>query len=196
MNVNVGRVYQVVLVLGFFAGSGMPQASHQSTITVRVGKAGLFSGFGHTHTITAPVDRIAVDSKSKTATITVLAKDMKVVDTEVSDKDRAEIQATMLGPKVLDVQKFPEIRFTSTRIGETAPQRFRVFGMLQLHGVTKRLEFPVSGTPEHYAGKAMLKQTDFGIQPVSAAGGAVKVKDEVEIDFDIYPGPPAQAGPR
>ena len=196
MNVNVRRLYPLVFVIGLFAGSGLAQANHQSTITVHVGKAGLFSGFGHTHTISAPVAHVVVDSKSKTAAITVLAKDMKVIDKEVSDKDRAEIQATMLGPKVLDAQRFPEIRFTSTRVGETVPQRFRVIGMLQLHGVTKRLEFPVSGTPEHYSGKAMLKQTDFGIQPVSVAGGAVKVKDEVEIDFDIYPVAAAQAGQR
>lgn len=193
---NVRRVYQLILLLGFFTGIGIAQAPHPSTITVHVGKAGLFSGFGHTHTISAPVASMAMDSKSKTATITVLAKDMKVIDTEVSDRDRAEIQATMLGPKVLDVQRFPEIRFTSTRIEETAPGHYRVLGKLELHGVSKELDFPVAGTPQRYSGKTRFKQTDFGIQPVSAAGGAVKVKDEVEIDFDIYPGPPAQAGPR
>ena len=30
-----------------------------------------------------------------------------------------------------------------------------------------------------------LKQTDYGITPISVAGGAVKVKDELNIDFDI-----------
>lgn len=166
-------------------------APRRSTITIHVGKSGLFSGFGHNHTISAPIATATIDPQSKTAAITVLTKEMKVVDPEVSAKDRAEIQATMLGPKVLDAQRFPEIRFISTRIGQTAPQRFRVIGNLQLHGVTRRLEFPVSGTPERYTGKTTLKQTDFGIQPVSVAGGTVKVKDEVEIEFDIYPGQPA-----
>lgn len=163
-------------------------APHTSTITIHVGKSGLFSGFGHNHTISAPIATAAIDPQSKTGAITVLTKEMKVVDPDISEKDRNEIQTTMLGPKVLDAQKFPEIRFTSTRIGQTAPRRFRVIGNLQLHGVTRRLEFPVSGTPEHYTGKATLKQTDFGIQPVSVAGGTVKVKDEVEIEFDVYPG--------
>jgi hypothetical protein len=31
-----------------------------------------------------------------------------------------------------------------------------------------------------------LKQTDFGIQPVSVAGGTIKVKDELEIEFTIF----------
>ncbi len=42
------------------------------------------------------------------------ARKMRVMDKDVSDKDRAEIQETMLGPKVLDTAQFPEIRFHST----------------------------------------------------------------------------------
>jgi hypothetical protein len=30
-----------------------------------------------------------------------------------------------------------------------------------------------------------LKQTDFGITPISIGGGTVKVKNELRIDFDI-----------
>jgi hypothetical protein len=33
----------------------------------------------------------------------------------------------------------------------------------------------------------VLKQRDFGITPVSIAGGTVKVKNELTIDFDIRP---------
>jgi hypothetical protein len=36
-----------------------------------------------------------------------------------------------------------------------------------------------------YVGTATIKQKDFGIQPVSAGGGTVKVKDELTIDFSI-----------
>ena len=39
-----------------------------------------------------------------------------------------------------------------------------------------------------YVGAAIFRQTQFGIRPVSVAGGAVKVKDEVKIDFAIVPG--------
>jgi hypothetical protein len=34
-------------------------------------------------------------------------------------------------------------------------------------------------------GNAVVKQSDFGIKPVKVAGGTVKVKDEVRIEFDI-----------
>ena len=108
------------------------------------------------------------------------------MDTDASQKDRADIQATMLGPKVLDAQRYPEIRFTSSHIEQTAPGRFLVTGKLELHGVARQLQFPVSAASGHYTGKTKLKQTDFGIQPVAVAGGTVKVKDEVEVEFDVY----------
>ena len=41
----------------------------------------------------------------------------------------------------------------------------------------------------HYVGNARLKQTDFGIKPIKVGGGAVRVKDEVRIEFDIQLAP-------
>jgi hypothetical protein len=32
----------------------------------------------------------------------------------------------------------------------------------------------------------VVRQTDFGIQPVTAAGGAIKVKNEVRVEFEIF----------
>jgi len=120
----------------------------------------------------------------------VAAKQMRVVDTDVSEKDRAEIQATMLGPSVLNSDKFPEIRFRSSHVEEIGAKeghRFRVKGNLALHGATRELIFDVDKNLEgQYHGKTKLKQTDFGIQPVSVAGGTVKVKDELEVEFSIF----------
>ena len=188
----VQRLVYCLMFLATFAASaprGVPAqtAPRNSTITIHVGKSGLFSGFGHNHTVSAPIARAEVDQKSKTASITVLTREMKVLDPDASEKDRQEIQATMLGPKVLDSQKYPEIRFISTHIDQTSAGEFKVTGNLELHGITKQLEFPVTGTPEHYTGKTKLKQTDFGIQPVSVGGGTVKVKDEIELEFNVYP---------
>jgi hypothetical protein len=36
-----------------------------------------------------------------------------------------------------------------------------------------------------YRGTVVLKQRDFGITPISIAGGTVKVKDELKVEFDI-----------
>ena len=161
------------------------QARTGSVITIHVHKSGLLSGFGHNHTVTAPVTRGKIDPQGLAVQIVVLAQEMKVVDPEVSDKDRAQIQTDMLGPKVLDAAKFPEIRFVSTRIEPMSAARYHVNGKLDLHGVSRDVAFEVTGGTERYRGRTKLKQTDFGIQPVAVAGGTIKVKDEIEIEFDI-----------
>jgi polyisoprenoid-binding protein YceI len=56
---------------------------------------------------------------------------------------------------------------------------------LTLHGQTRSITLHVSSTGTHYHGTTTLKQTDFGITPISIAGGTMKVKDELAIDFDV-----------
>jgi hypothetical protein len=168
------------------AQNAPPAKSQQSGVTIHVFKSGLFSGFAHNHVVLAPIGGASVHPDELKVEVSFTTKDMQVVDPGVSDKDRAEIQSTMLGPKVLDANKYPEIRFKSSRIEQTAPQHYRVTGMLELHGTQKELSFEVTGTPDHYHGTTKLKQSDFGIQPISLFGGSVKVKDELELEMDIY----------
>jgi hypothetical protein len=40
-----------------------------------------------------------------------------------------------------------------------------------------------------YIGRMTLRQSDFGIKPITAAGGTVRVKNELEIDFHIVANP-------
>ena len=163
-----------------------PVKAGESAVTIHVFKSGLFSGFAHNHLVIAPIGAASIHPEDLKAEVSFAVKEMKVIDPEVSDKDRAEIQSTMLGPKVLDAGKYPEIRFKSSRIEQTSAEHYRVSGTLELHGATRQLGFEVAGTPEHYHGATKLKQSDFGIKPISLFGGSVKVKDELELEFDLY----------
>ncbi len=158
----------------------------RSAITIHAYKSGLFSGFAHNHTVTAPVVHGTIDTKKMSVEISVSTKEMKVVDPEASASTKAEIQADMLGPKVLDATQYPEIHFQSSRVEQTSPAHYRVTGTLSLHGKTKELSFEVTGGPDRYQGKLKLNQTDFGIKPISVGGGTVKVKDQLDLDLDIY----------
>jgi polyisoprenoid-binding protein YceI len=157
----------------------------KSSITVRVFKAGVFSAFGHEHEISAPMQQGSFKENPGSVELTVDARRMRVMDKGISEKDRAEIQQTMLGPKVLDSEKFPEIRFRSTGIERFGEGKWIVLGDLTIHGETRPVKVRVEGANGHYRGTAELKQKDFGITPITVGGGAVKVKNELRIEFDI-----------
>jgi hypothetical protein len=179
--------FLLLAVLAGFIHSGDGQMpGRNSAITVHVFKSGLFPAFGHNHTVVAPVAKSSLDPARLTAEINVRAKDLKVTDPGESESTRMEIQNTMLGPKVLDAEKYQDISFKSSRIERTSAQHSRVTGSLALHGRSREMSFDVVWNADHYHGSAKLKQTDFGIQPVTIGGGAIKVKDEIEVEFDIY----------
>ena len=158
---------------------------HASSLTVHVSKAGVFSALGHDHEITAPITCGSVDAKARQVELEVHAAELKVRDAGISEKDRAEIQHTMLGPEVLDVQRYPTIAFRGTSVESTGSGAWTVRGNLALHGQTRPVVVEVRENGGHYAGSSQFKQTEFGITPVKAGGGAVRVKDEIRISFDI-----------
>jgi polyisoprenoid-binding protein YceI len=163
--------------------------TQKSVMTVRVFKSGMFSAFGHDHEISAPIRDGKFSEGDRSVDLTVDARQMRVMDKDVSDKDRAEIQENMLGPKVLDTGQFPEIRFHSTAVQPAGDGRWTVSGDLTVHGKTRPVKLEVKLQNGHYQGSAQLKQRDFGIEPISVGGGAVKVKDELRVEFDIVAKP-------
>jgi polyisoprenoid-binding protein YceI len=181
-----------LLVLGAGSIAAAPTTREmdvaRSTLTVRVFKSGLFSAFGHNHEIRAPIARGSFDESadSPSVDLQVDARQLQAVDPELSAKDRAEVQQTMLGPSVLDSAKFPEIRFRSLSIEKAGEGKWRVHGDLTVHGQTRPVLAEVSGEAGHYRGSAAVRQTEFGIKPVSVGGGSIKVKDEVRVEFEIF----------
>jgi polyisoprenoid-binding protein YceI len=169
------------------AASGQPHAidSSKSVMTVRVYKAGVLSALGHDHEIGAPIRSGEVDVAASRVDLRVDAGALRVRDPKTSEKDRSEIQTTMLGAEVLDVQAHPEILFKSTGAEPRGQNSWTVRGDLSLHGQTRPVAVEVTERDGHFVGHALLKQTDFAIKPVRVAGGTVKVKDEIRIEFDI-----------
>jgi polyisoprenoid-binding protein YceI len=157
-----------------------------SVMTIRVFKSGLFSGFAHNHQIEARgLEGQVMTTEKQQVTLRIDARKIKVLDPDVSADDRADVQQTMEGPKVLDITRFPEIRFQSTSVNQKGPSQWEVSGNLSLHGQTRPVTVQVTGNGSRYSGQTTVRQRDFGIQPISLFGGTVKVKDEVKIEFSI-----------
>ena len=83
------------------AAIAQPRAidTEKSAMVVRVYKAGVFSVLGHDHEIAAPIAGGSVDIAARQVDLQTKASALKVRDPHVSDKDVAEMQTTMLGPK-------------------------------------------------------------------------------------------------
>jgi hypothetical protein len=159
---------------------------NHSTLKVRVFKSGLFSPFAHDHEIEAPISEGVADlSATPGVTLRVDAQKLRVLDPGTSATDRGQIQKTMESPTVLDSERFPQISFRSTSVERLGNDHWKVHGDLALHGQMSPVVVDVALKDAHYLGSAVIKQRDFGITPISLAGGTVKVKDEVRIEFDI-----------
>ena len=167
----------------------------RSTITIHVGKSGLLSAAAHDHTINAPISSGTISSgsilESGTPHIEFRVETAKMTvkpDPKIDAKDQATIQ-THMEEMTLETKKFPEITFRSSRVQKLADGQWKVDGDLSLHGVTKAVSLTVKQTGESWTTHTVLKQTDFGINPISIGGGMIKVKNEVEIDFQIFAHP-------
>lgn len=159
-----------------------------STLKIHVGKAGLFSAAGHDHWVTAPFAGGSFDdSDLPQIAFTVDARKLTLVeDNKLNAAQQAEIQHTMHA-KVLESESYPLISFHSTKIEKTGVDHWLVTGELMLHGQSRPILAEVHGTEGAYAGRSTIKQTDFGINPVSVGGGIVKVKNELDIQFVVVP---------
>jgi polyisoprenoid-binding protein YceI len=179
----------LVAAAGLMAAQDTGIDVQRSTITIHVGKAGLLSAAGHDHTISAPISSGAIrESPAPRVEFTVETARMAVKpDPKVDAKTQATIQKDM-EEMTLETGKFPQITFRSSRIDKLPEGQWKVEGDLSLHGVTKPVSLTVKRSGDSYTAHTVLKQTDFGIKPISVAGGTIKVKNEVEIDFQIFPG--------
>jgi polyisoprenoid-binding protein YceI len=169
-----------------------------SSLFIHVGKTGIGSFAGHEHEVVAlfPRGEVAADFDDLSRSsldVVVDASALTVLAKGEPEGDAPKVEQVMKGPEVLDVTRFPTIRFRSRRVTgkDLSPGSYEVTvaGDLSLHGETRPVAVPLHVTLAGEAltgtGKFVVKQTDFGIEPVSAAGGLVKVEDEVTISLRI-----------
>jgi len=182
--------------------SGEPAGVHyridsgHSRFTVHAFAAGLLSFAAHNHNIA--IRDFSGDAEVTYGSVEPASLNMRVrsaslaVTDKVSDSDREKIETTMRND-VLETSRYPEIVFQSTGVHATrldeGKYQVKIPGNLTLHGATRsvtinaRLDFGANEL--HAVGEFPIKQSEFGIKPVSVAGGTIKVKDEVKLSFDI-----------
>jgi polyisoprenoid-binding protein YceI len=98
----------------------------------------------------------------------------------LTDRDRREIEKTArqtLGAATAS--------FTSARV-IPAPGGGAIEGSLTLNGKSQPARLQVlAPAPGKYRGSVTVRQTDFGITPYSGFFGALKLRDEVTVEFEV-----------
>jgi hypothetical protein len=99
----------------------------------------------------------------------------------LSDRDRGEIRKTMSG-----IIGTGMASFTSSRIVRVGSTGGAIEGTFTLNGRSEPVRLQVSEpVPGRYRGTAQVIQSAFGIKPYVGFFGALKLKDEVGVEFEV-----------
>lgn len=164
--------------------------------TAQTHASGLLSALGHSPTFVVARYHGSVrfqgdDVGGMELDLTIDADSLSLADA-ARPADRQEIERRMR-VDVLETSRFAEIVYRASCIAasETDASRFqvRVEGPLSLHGVEVRhpidLELSIAKDGVRLRGESRVRLTDHGIRPVTALAGAIRLKDEVHVAFDV-----------
>jgi polyisoprenoid-binding protein YceI len=137
---------------------------------------------------------IKFDPSRPEASSVTFSIDAASLDTNVPDRD-----AHLKSPDFFDIEKYPAITFTSDRVTSTGEGVLVVAGTLALHGVSKRIEVPVTylGTlrdpwgndKASFEATATLNRKDFGMAwNKMLDNGGIFLGDEVTITISVEAG--------
>lgn len=102
--------------------------------------------------------------------------------------DKEGTRKNMLGAEVLDAERYPRIEVKSAKVAGSL-QAPEVTARITIKAVSREVAVPVSveleGNRLDARGEFEILQTDFGIQPFSAALGALEVKDRLQVRFKL-----------
>jgi len=162
----------------------------EGTLSVRTGRTGAAAKAGHDLLLhvtdwEATIEA-AADPTQTTVALTADPASLRVREgtggmQELEEKDTASIREAI----DTDVLRKQDIAFRSTRAEPADDHRLHIAGDLLLAGASHPIEFDLDiGDGGRISGRAVVKQSDWGIKPYSILFGALKVADDVEVEID------------
>jgi polyisoprenoid-binding protein YceI len=134
---------------------------------------------------------VALDEGDFTRSSVEATIDASSIDTGTTQRDDHLKSADFF-----DVERFPEIRFLSTRIEKVSGDRYRLTGELTIHGVTRSIALeteyggrgkdPWGNERVGFTAKGAIDRKDFGLVWNQALEtGGVLVSDRVELELEV-----------
>ncbi|MDR3064904.1 MULTISPECIES: YceI family protein [Comamonas] len=180
----------------------------RSLVFITVRRAGTLASLGHDHVVASRQLQGYVSPRLGRADLYVALDSLSVdepalramagLDTQPSASDIEGTRSNMR-TRVLQTSLHPFAR-VQVRSDPDAEGEVSLAVELTIHGVTRSLSVPARidkkpGTV-HIRGALSLDQSSFGITPFSILGGAIQVRDRLDMGFDVLAGPLRQeAGP-
>jgi polyisoprenoid-binding protein YceI len=165
-------------------------------LTLRTYRSGLAAQAGHDLTIDVtrwngeldePAEGTEDGPGALAATIDLTSLDIREGRGGIkplSDRDRRDI--TGQARKQLDTGHYPEASYAATGFTQDNAGGGAIDGTLTLHGQSRPLRLEVSQTGEgQYRATATVVQSQFGIKPYSGMFGALKLRDDVDIEVTV-----------
>ncbi len=178
--------------------------SEASTLRVLVYRGGPLASLGHNHVISSRALAGSVwlgrDPHAVVFELRLPLTQLEVDRPELraaegadfpGELDPAAIAGTrenMLGERLLDAARFPEIRLRSRKVRGQAPNFILDIDVElrgQWHSITVPAGLSRSGDSLTASGAFRLRQTELGLEPFSVMLGALRVQDELRIRYRI-----------
>jgi polyisoprenoid-binding protein YceI len=177
------------------ANGGRHQLGPESgRLTLRTYRSGLAAQAGHDLTIDVtrwsadidpPARNLAAGALDATIDLTSLAiREGRGGLMPLTDRDRRDILGQ--ARKQLDTGHYPEASYSATTFTPDTSGGGTIDGTLTLHGQSRPLRLQVTRTADgQYRASGTVVQTQFGIKPYSGMFGALKLRDDVEIEITV-----------
>jgi hypothetical protein len=175
--------------------------SQRSHVFIRTGRDGPMKAAGHDHVIaSADVEGLVLvsDDPGKSRADLRLPLQQLVVD-DPANRERfgmePELPASAIDgttrnmqEKVLESSRFPWVT-VGARVLSLHAKQAELDVSVALHGTSIEYQVPADLAIDDDAltvsGSMSIRHADFGLQPFSAAGGLLRVAEEIEIVFEI-----------
>ena len=204
-----GQVSAARLVPSPLLGQPFEVVPAQSELTVLVYRAGPLAALGHNHVIACrcvtgtlylPRDPLRGSFDLRIAVEEFIVDDPALRASErsadfppdVPDSARQGTRHNMLSAKQLNAAQYPDITLRAERLRHAAsggPDDLTADVLLRFRGqpreVSVAVSYAIRGGEIVVTGAFPLRQTDLGLTPFSALGGALRVRDDMSIRLRI-----------